>query len=99
MLVESNSVVGQSTTAQNQGAINDGNFLREQQRFFLDLNRSDTEIMREMAEKLSDPDISPAQQQVMVAQFQRRESLKQILSNLTRAIFESIRNVVQNLRI
>ena len=64
----------------------------------LDLSTSNTEVFELMQKKFGRDDLNPLQQQELQYLFSERQSKVSLFSNMIRTIFDSLSNVVRNIR-
>ena len=63
-----------------------------------DLSTSNSEVLELMQKKFGRDDLSPLQQQELQFLFSQRQEKVSLLSNLIRAFFDTMSNVVRNIR-
>lgn len=86
------------TATLNQQVENE-QWLRDKQQQFMNLSTSNYDIMSTMMRELSDPNVSPAKMQALQTMMDQRMQLVSLISNLVRSIGESMRAIINNLRL
>lgn len=84
------STVGGSSEA---GGINQG--ARDK---ILDLSTSNNEVLELMQKKFGRDDLTPMQQQELQFLFSQRQQKVSLFSNMIRALFDTLSNIVRNIR-